>query len=159
MTVYYRDSAVEVTSTEVNIHNRVFKLNELEYVWHREIPFDPAVRRRMMGRGALNIGVVVGGVLAALGVVYLVTAAFGDATTVGRVLLPLGGVVLLVGLAGPLLELVLHRLDASYDQGAAVHEIWVVWRGKELMLLRIADESRFGKIYRSIQRALEQHQP
>jgi hypothetical protein len=36
-------------------------------------------------------------------------------------------------------------------------EIWAVWRGKELMLLRVTDKTRFGQIYRAIQRTLEQH--
>jgi hypothetical protein len=36
-------------------------------------------------------------------------------------------------------------------------EIWAIWRGKELMLLRITDKTRFGQIYRAIQRTLEQH--
>jgi hypothetical protein len=36
-------------------------------------------------------------------------------------------------------------------------EIWAVWRGKERMLLRVTDKTRFGQIYRAIQRTLEQH--
>ncbi|MFC7763675.1 hypothetical protein ACFQY4_40805 [Catellatospora bangladeshensis] len=41
MIVYYRDPAVEVTSTAIHIHDRVFRLDDLEYVWHREITADP----------------------------------------------------------------------------------------------------------------------
>jgi hypothetical protein len=157
MTVYYRDPAVEVTSTAIHIHDRVFRLEDLEYVWHREITADPRSVRLLAGRGALNAGVVIGGVLALLGLIYLVVSAVGEPGTAGRVLAPLAIVVLLVGLAGPALEWTLHRLDHSYDRGVAMHEIWAVWRGRELLLLRVADESRFGRIYRSIQRALEQH--
>lgn len=157
MIVYYRDPAVEVTSTAIHIHDRVFRLEDLEYVWHREITADPRSVRRLAGRGALNAGVVVGAVLCLLGLIYLVAATVGDPGAAGRVLVPLAVVVLLVGLAGPALEWTLHRLDHSYDQGISMHEIWAVWRGRELLLLRVADESRFGRIYRSIQRALEQH--
>ncbi|MEU7821176.1 DUF6232 family protein [Catellatospora sp. NPDC049133] len=157
MIVYYRDPAVEVTSTAIHIHDRVFRLEDLEYVWHREITADPRSMRRLAGRGALNAGVVVGAVLALLGLIYLIAATVGDPGAAGRVLVPLAIVVLLVGLAGPMLEWILHRLDHSYDQGISMHEIWAVWRGRELLLLRVADESRFGRIYRSIQRALEQH--
>lgn len=157
MIVYYRDPAVEVTSTAIHIHDRVFRLEDLEYVWHREITADPRSMRRLAGRGALNAGVVVGAVLALLGLIYLIAATVGDPGAAGRVLVPLALVVLLVGLAGPALEWTLHRLDHSYDQGIGMHEIWAVWRGRELLLLRVADEARFGRIYRSIQRALEQH--
>ncbi|MFC7763676.1 DUF6232 family protein [Catellatospora bangladeshensis] len=111
--------------------------------------------RRLAGRGALNAGVVVGAVLALLGVVYLIAGAVGDPDAAGKVLVPLAVVVVLVGLAGPALEWTLHRLDHSYDQGIAMHEIWAVWRGREVLLLRVTDESRFGRIYRSIQRAME----
>ncbi|MEV0456797.1 DUF6232 family protein [Catellatospora methionotrophica] len=157
MIVYYRDPAVEVTSTAIHIHDRVFQLGDLEYVWHREITADPRSMRRMAGRGALNAGLVVGGALTLLGLIYLVATTLGDSGAAGRVLVPLAIVVLLVGLAGPALEWTLHRLDHSYDQGIAMHEIWAVWRGRELLLLRVNDEARFGRIYRSIQRALEQH--
>jgi hypothetical protein len=36
-------------------------------------------------------------------------------------------------------------------------EIWAIWQGKERMLLRVSDETRFGQIYRAIQRAFEQN--
>lgn len=157
MLTYYRDHTVEVTSAAIHIHGRVFALAELEYVWHQEGDPDPQVRRRVARRGVLNIGVVVGAILAIIGVIYLVTASITDPGAAATVLVPLAVVVLLVALAGPLLEWLLHRFDRGYDMGTKVHEIWAIWRGKELMLLRVSDETRFGKIYRSIQRALEQH--
>jgi len=155
---YYRDRTVEVTSVAVHIHGRVFALSELEYVWHLEVQADRSVRRRAASRGALNIGVVVAIILALLGIVFLVTASLTSPGTAAAVLVPLAVVVLLVALAGPLLEWLLHRLDHSYDLGTKVHEIWAVWHSKEILLLRVADETRFGQIYRSIQRALENHQ-
>jgi hypothetical protein len=39
----------------------------------------------------------------------------------------------------------------------SAHEIWAIWRGQTLMLLRIADDTRFGQVYRAIERALEQN--
>jgi hypothetical protein len=36
-------------------------------------------------------------------------------------------------------------------------EIGAVWHGQEMMLLRVSDETRFGQIYRAIQRAFEQN--
>ncbi|GIH04603.1 hypothetical protein Rhe02_26700 [Rhizocola hellebori] len=157
MLTYYRDRTVEVTSVAVHIHGRVYALSELEYVWHLEVQADPSVRRRAASRGALNIGVVVAVILALLGIVFLVTATLTNPGTAAAVLVPLAVVVLLVAMAGPMLEWVLHRFDRSYDVGSKVHEIWCVRHGKELLLIRVADETRFGKIYRSIQRALENH--
>jgi hypothetical protein len=37
-----------------------------------------------------------------------------------------------------------------------VHEIWARCRGTEVMLVRTDDRTRFGRIYRALQRALEQ---
>lgn len=154
---FYRDRTVEVTSAAVHIHGRVFALSELEYVWHQETQPVPEVRGRRTRRGALNIGLIVAALLAVLAAVYLVTSAITDPGSAAKVLVPLGVVVLLVALAGPLLEWALHRLDTSYDMGTKVHEIWAVWRGKEMMLMRFSDVTKFGKIYRSIERALEHH--
>lgn len=52
-----------------------------------------------------------------------------------------------------------HRESEPEASGAGrkAREIWAIWRGKELMLLRVSDKTRFGQIYRAIQRALEQH--
>jgi hypothetical protein len=154
---YYRDRTVEVTSHAINIHGRVFDLGDLEYVWHREIGPNPEVRGRVARRGALNIGLIVAGILTVLGLIYVATTMFTGA--VATVLVPLGIVVVLIALAGPFLEWTLHRLDHSYDAGTSAHEIWAIWRGKEIMLVRVSDETRFGQIYRGIERALEQQPP
>ena len=61
---------------------------------------------------------------------------------------------ILVGLsAGPLLDPILGKLDDSFDRGLHVHEIWVEWQGREILLLQTRDASRFGRIYRAVQRA------
>jgi hypothetical protein len=154
--VYYHDDAVEVTSTGINIRNRRFALAELEYVWHQQAAASVRARHEFAHRSLIKVGLLTGAVLAAFGVVYLIVSAFGDAGPAIEVLLPLAAVVVLLAFAGPILEWALHRLDHSYDLGSNVHEIWVRWRGKEIMLLRIADELKFGQIYRSIERAMEQ---
>lgn len=60
----------------------------------------------------------------------------------------------------PLRELgdVWHRESGPGPKGARGkgREIWAIWRGKEVMLLRVPDKTRFGQIYRAIQRAFEQ---
>lgn len=85
MLTYYRDPTVLVTSHALNIDGRIFVLDDLGDVWHREADGGPRWRR------------------------------------------------------------------------TKAREIWAVWHGQELMLLRISDPTRFGQIYRAIQRAFEQN--
>jgi hypothetical protein len=44
-----------------------------------------------------------------------------------------------------------------HGRRSKAREIWAIWNGQQLMLLRIADQTRFGQIYRAIQRAYEQN--
>jgi hypothetical protein len=154
--VYYHDDAVEVTSAGINIRNRQFALSELEYVWHQQAAASVRARHEFAHRSLINVGLIAGAVLATFGVIYLIISAFGDASPAVEVLLPLAAVVILLAFAGPILEWALHRLDHSYDLGSNIQEIWVRWRGKNILLLRIADDLKFGQIYRSIERAIEQ---
>jgi hypothetical protein len=74
-------------------------------------------------------------------------------------------VALLVGvLAGPLLDYVLEYVDRSYARGAHEYEIWAEPRGEggrggPVRLWHTRDALRFGKVYRAIQRAVENHSP
>jgi len=153
--VYYRDRQVQVTSEALHIGDARIPLTRLEYVWHREGHSDPSVKLRRTHRGVIGFGLMIGALLALIGVLYLFATVVGQAATAGKVLLPLAGVVALIGFAGPLLEMALHRVDHNVDQGHQVHEICAVIDGTERRLIRIADTHRFGKIYRALQRALE----
>jgi hypothetical protein len=53
----------------------------------------------------------------------------------------------------PLLDLTLGGIECTYDRGTRVLEIWARWRGTEVMLVRTADRTRFGRIYRALQRS------
>jgi hypothetical protein len=153
--VYYRDRHVVVTSEALLIDNVRIPLARLEYVWHREGQAETRVRIRIAQRGVIGFGLVIGVLLALIGVLYLFATLAGEAASAGRVLLPLAGVVALIGFAGPILELALNRMDTSVDQGHQVYEICALIDGTERRLIRIADAHRFGKIYRALQRALE----
>jgi len=153
--VYYRDHHVVVTSEALLIDNVRIPLARLEYVWHREGQAETRVRMRITHRGVIGFGLVIGVLLALIGVLYLFATVIGEGTSAGRVLLPLAGVVALIGFAGPILELALHRMDTNTDQGHQVYEICALIDGTERRLIRIADAHRFGKIYRALQRALE----
>jgi hypothetical protein len=153
--VYYRDRRVAVTSEALLIGEVRIPLTRLEYVWHREGQAEMRVRIRAANRGLIGFALAVGLLLALIGLLYLFSTIIGDGASAQRVLLPLAGVVALIGFAGPILELALHRMDTSVDQGHQVFEICALIDGKERRLIRISDAHKFGKIYRALQRALE----
>lgn len=166
MITYYRDESVAVTSTFIQINGQLFRLVDLDYIWHREASPDWRVRGRTFGRGVLNTAMILAGFVGVIALVAIIAAAYGEsklAAAVGDLPIPrntlllLAVVLLLLGLVAPVWEWALHRVDDSYDKGNAIYEIWASIGGQELMLLRLSDATRFGKIYRSIERALEQH--
>jgi hypothetical protein len=157
MIVYYRDPQVEITSEEVHLGDATFSLFELEYVWHREGEAEASVRLRPVRRGAIGFALIMGGLLAAIGVIYLLATSVGHATSASRVLIPLAIVVALIGFAGPIIESAMHRIDETHDKGSRVQEIWALIDGMERMLVSTSDAHRFGKIYRALQRAIENH--
>jgi hypothetical protein len=148
MTTYYRDADVWITSTGVRMSGRDFALRELRQVWH-------ARGRRswgtIAGRGAIGAAILLPIVIGALGVAVALLADASRSVTIGLA----GGGILLGLAAAPLADLLLERLDRSYDRGSREREIWARTPGGDLMLLRTRDAARFGRIYRALQRALE----
>ena len=148
MTTYYRDGDVVITSSGVRLNGRDYALAELRQVWHR------AGRRSwstIANRGALGLAMLLPVVVGALGVGIALVAHASVAVTAGLI----GGGIL-VGLAAvPLADLLLDRVDRSYDRGSRPREIWGRTRHGDVLLLRTTDAARFGRIYRALQRALE----
>jgi hypothetical protein len=126
---YYRDSDVLVSSGEIRMGGRRYRLGDLARIWHR--------------RGTRSWGAAAGrGVLGLAMLIPIVVGAIG------------GGI--LVGLAtAPLADVLLERVDRSYDRGSRCLEIWGRVRGRDVLLLRTDNAQRFGQIYRALQRALE----
>lgn len=163
MTTYYRDETVAVTSTYVQVEDRRFRLSELRYVWHRQQRPDWRVRRRTARRGVLNTLMILAAVAGLIALVGLIASAYGEtqlAAAVGELPIPrdtllLFAVLLLVlGLVPLLWEWALNRVDDSYDRGDAIYEVWAETDAGQVLLLRLDDATRFGKIYRALQRAL-----
>ena len=78
-----------------------------------------------------------------------------NASTATTVALIGGGI--LIGLATvPVADLILDRVDRSHDRGSHELEIWARTPRGEVLLLRTRDRARFGRVYRALQRALEQ---
>ncbi|GAB2573319.1 hypothetical protein Aab01nite_19810 [Paractinoplanes abujensis] len=148
MTTYYRDPDVWITSTGVRMYGRDMRLEELLQVWHTR------GRRSwgtIAGRGAVGLAILVPLVV---GLLAVAVALVIDASTATTIALAGGGV--LVGLAtAPLADVLLERVDRSYDRGSRVREIWARTAEGDVLLLSTPDAARFGRIYRALQRALE----
>jgi Family of unknown function (DUF6232) len=157
MTTYYRDppasrgpggGEVWITSAGVRMNGHDLPLNALLRVWHRRGPRSWAT---VAGRGALGLAILAPIVVGALGIAV---ALLLHASTTLTVALLGGGI--LVGLATvPVADLLLDRVDRSYDRGSRALEIWARTARGDLLLLRTRDRARFGRIYRALQRALE----
>jgi hypothetical protein len=148
MTTYYRDPEVLITSSGVWMNGHEFRLPDLIQVWYSRGARSWGV---IAWRGALGLTImlpVLAGALA-IGVALLMEAAL---FTVLAWLI--GGV--LVGLAVvPVADLLLERMDLSYDRGSRNLEIWGRVTGGDVLLLSTDNAQRFGRIYRALQRALE----
>jgi hypothetical protein len=149
MTTFYRDPEVLITSSGVRTNGRDLPLNALVRVWHRR---GPRSWRTIAKRGLLSLAILapiaIGGQGVAIGLI-LHTSATVTAILIG------GGI--LIGLATvPVADLVLDRVDRSHDRGSHELEIWARTPRDEVLLLRTRDRARFGRVYRALQRALEQ---
>nr|MDT0663082.1 DUF6232 family protein [Micromonospora sp. DSM 115978] len=149
MTTFYDDGPVRVTSEALRIGPRAYPLAELGQVWHQR-------GRRSWGvlanRGALLMAIVGPLVAAVFGIVVALKLHTSPTVTVAIV-----GVSILLGLAvGPVADLLLEHVDSTYTRGSHPLEIWAQWRGVPVRLLHTRDALRFGKIYRALQRAMEQ---
>ncbi|GIE83991.1 DUF6232 family protein [Actinoplanes regularis] len=148
MTTYYRDPDVLITSSGIHMNGQEFRLPELLRVWHIRSgrSWTVIAKRGVMGLAILTP--LLAGVLA-VGVALLIHTSF-----VHGLALVLGGV--LVGLAVlPVADLLLERVDRSYDAGTRTIEIWGRLRTGDVLLLRTTDAQRFGRVYRALLRALE----
>jgi hypothetical protein len=148
MTTYYRDGDVWIASSGIRLNGRDYALAELRQVWHR------AGRRSwttIANRGVLGLAMLLPIAVGALGVGIALVAHASVGVTAGLI----GGGILIGLAAVPLADLLLERVDRSYDRGSRPREIWGRTRYGDVLLLRTADAARFGRIYRALQRALE----
>jgi hypothetical protein len=148
MTTYYRDGDVWITSSAIRMNGHDYAQDELRQVWHR------AGRRSwatIANRGALGVAMLLPILVGALAVGIALLVHAPTAVTVGL----LGGGILIGLAAAPLADLLLERVDRSYDRGSRPREIWGRTRQGDVLLLRTVDAARFGRIYRALQRALE----
>ena len=149
MIIYYHDPSVQVTSTAIQVDEKVYPFDQLERVWHQR-----AQRswRELAGRGAWGLTYLLPfvGAVAGFAIAFLLDVSLG-----ARVVIVVAAI--LVGLsAGPLIDPILGKLDDSFDRGLYQHEIWVEHHGLEVRVLQTRNAARFGRIYRAVQRAAEE---
>jgi hypothetical protein len=152
MTTFYSDHGVHVGSTELQVDDRAYRLDDLELVWHRRGPRGAQGMAIILARVFLVLAVV--GAIAAAGVAMRsVDFAGYDRTTV------LAGAVLGVVVAGTVglfvVEGVITLIERSYERGAAEHQIWARHLNTDVLLFATHDKLKFGKVYRALQRAIE----
>jgi hypothetical protein len=148
MITFYRDPDVLVTSTGVRMGDREYRLGEFARVWHKR---GRRTWGSAAGRGALGLAMLTPIVVGALGIGVALVLHAGVSTTIALV----GGGILVGLAAAPLADVLLERVDRSYDRGSRRLEIWGRVRGRDVLLLRTDNAQRFGQIYRALQRALE----
>ncbi|MGI5213517.1 DUF6232 family protein [Plantactinospora sp. CA-290183] len=155
MTLYYRDDTVRVTSDAIHANGHAVPVAAVTYVWHLRGTGSARTRSRLLGRGVL---IFLLSIPPLVGVVCVLSLAY---SAQDRGEWRLAAIILAVCVVGalaltPFLELPLYWLDRSYERGVRVHELWVQYHNREVMLLRTSDALRFGQIYRAVQRAVEQ---
>jgi hypothetical protein len=148
MTTFYRDRDVQVTSTAFRTDGRDYRLDDLAQVWHKR---GARTWGAAAGRGALGLAILTPVVLGVLGIAIALVIHAPTATTIALI----GGGVLVGLAAAPLADVLLERVDRSYDRGSRNLEIWGRVHGRDVLLLRTNNAQRFGQIYRALQRALE----
>lgn len=148
MITFYRDPDVLVTSTGVQMGGTAYRLDEFGRVWHKR---GRRTWGAAAGRVALSLAMLTPIVVGALGIGVALVVRAGVATTIALI----GGGVLVGLAAAPLADVLLERVDRSYDRGSRRLEIWGRVRGRDVLLLRTDNAQRFGQIYRALQRALE----
>ena len=149
MITYYRDAEVQVSSAGIRIGGLAHRLGEIARIWHKR------GRRRWgtaAGLGVLGLAMLTPIVVGALGIAVALAISASAATTIALI----GGGILVGLAAAPLADVLLERVDRSYDRGTRCLEIWGRVRGRDVLLLRTDNAQRFGQIYRALQRALEQ---
>lgn len=154
MGIYYRDETVVVSSTHLTVGDQRYPLERLGYVWHRNRRFHGRghLRTRMLATALLGVGVLVGVVA------LLITIDFGRYRWYVLTAAALVGTVL-AALAGFGVDPVLEMLDRGHEHGRGTCEIWARVDGAPVLLFTTTDGFRFGKVYRSLQRAFEQRAP
>jgi Family of unknown function (DUF6232) len=154
-TTYYDDQAVRIDSSGIRVGDAWYPLWALTYVWHR--------RTGRMLHGAYMLGTRGGAVVLAL----LLLIALGRAVRHIHLdprqdtMLIAGGiltVIVLGGLAAFAVEGLLHVVDRTHEHGRGRYQLWVRIDDTDQVIYSTTDATRFGQVYRALERAIENSQ-
>jgi hypothetical protein len=151
-TTYYDDHAVRVDSAGIRVDEAWYPLGALTYVWHRRtgrIRYSGYLLVSRGGAVALVVALIVVGATAARRV---------DLSGNQQIMLIAGGILAVIVLGGVVafaIEWLLQVVDRTHDRGNGRNEIWVRVYGADQMIYSTSDLTRFGQVYRALQRAIE----
>src|SRR5919202_5238081 len=156
-TTYYRDPQLRITSDGIQVDDRWYPLAELQAVWPlrqgRPLAYGTRLLRLVAITGALVLVVLV---CAGLGR-WAVSSRTGSARVSAALIAVLVVGMVAVVAARAVIEGPMEMLDRLHLHGAARHELHVRLRGSDVVVFATDDAHRFGKVYRSLRRAIERH--
>jgi hypothetical protein len=151
-TTYYDERGVRVDSAGIRVGEAWYPLHALTYVWHRRtgrILHGGYMLATRGGAVALVVALIVAGAIGARQV---------DLGGGQKTMLIAGGVlavIVLGGVAAFAVEWLLQFVDRTHDHGRGQHEIWARANGTDQLIYSTTDATRFGQVYRALQRAIE----
>jgi hypothetical protein len=152
-TRYYDGSGVHIDSEGIRVGDDWYPLQALTYVWHRRTG-----RIRHGGYMLASRGGAVGLVVALIVMGALAARRVDLGSGSERTMLVAGGilaVIVLGGFAAFAIEWLLELVDRTHQFSHGRHEIWVRVDGADQMIYATSDLTRFGQVYRALQRAIE----
>jgi hypothetical protein len=156
MTTFYRDREVYVGSRELLVDDLVYRLDDLQLVWHRRGPRGTRGLVLIASRLVLVLTVIAGIAGAGVALRGVDLGRYNDTMV-------LAGAVLAIVVLGTIglfvVEGVITLIERSYEHGGVEHQIWARYGGRDVLLFATRDKSRFGQVYRALQRAIERSEP
>ena len=151
-TMYYDDNAVRIDSSGIRVGDVWYPLEALTYVWHRRTGRILDGGWVLVSRGtavALVVALIVVGARAARRI---------DLSGDQKVMLVAGGILAIIvlgGIAAFAVEWLLELVDRTHDRRHGRNEMWVRVDGVDRLIYSTTDTTRFGQVYRALQRAIE----
>jgi hypothetical protein len=154
---FYRDPEVHVTGAGLRVGDRWYPLAELESVWREREGRPLRYWSMVLGTVALFAGLAVPVLVLAGWGVFWVFARPGPERAVAALAVAAAVAVAAALLGRAAVEFPLNLLDRLHVHGTARHRLRARWRGTDVVLFETGDAHRFGKVYRSLRRAMEHH--
>jgi hypothetical protein len=152
---FYRDAGVHITGDGVRVDDRRYPLAELESVWRVRQGRPLRYWSRVLATVALFVGLAVPVLVLAGWGVFWVFARPGPERAFAALAVAAAVAVAAALLGRAAIEFPLNLLDRLHLHGTARHELRARWRGAEVVVFETDDAHRFGKVYRSLRRAME----